>query len=119
MSKTTTIKTHPIEKQKNLNLLNTVKFENGFHFFTELGKFTGITATITVEFAEKLQTVPIQSVTFHFQRQDFQKWLKNTIGDEELAKRINQIKAGFQDENLRKALSTTVQNRIAELQQHP
>ncbi len=92
LSKTTITKKQPIEKQKNLNLLNTVQFENGFHFFTELGKFTGITATSTVEFAEKLQTVPIQSVTFHFQRQDFQKWLKNTIGDEELVKRIDQIK---------------------------
>jgi hypothetical protein len=118
LSKTTITKKQPIEKQKNLNLLNTVQIENGFHFFTELGKFTGITATSTMEFAEKLQTVPIQSVTFHFQRQDFQKWFKNTIGDEELATRINQIKAGFQDENLRKALSTTVQNRITELQQH-
>ena len=112
MSKTATTKKQAIEKQKNLNLLNTVPIENGFHFFTELGKFTGITANSTVEFAEKLQIVPIQSVTFHFQRQDFQKWLKNTIGDEELSKRIDQIKAaGFQDENLRKALSTTVQNR--------
>jgi hypothetical protein len=118
LSKTATTKKQPIEKQKSLNLLNTVPIENGFHFFTELGKFTGITAISTVEFAEKLQTVPIQSVTFHFQRQDFQKWLKNTIGDEELSTRINQIKAGFQDENLRKALSTTVQNRITELQQH-
>jgi len=119
LSKTTITKKQPIENQKNLNLLNTVQIENGFHFFTELGKFTGITATSTMEFAEKLQTVPIQSVTFHFQRQDFQKWFKNTIDDEELATRINQIKAGFQDENLRKALSTTVQNRITELQQHP
>ena len=118
LSKTTIIKKQPIEKQKNLNLLNTVPIENGFHFFTELGKFTGITATSTMEFAEKIQTIPIQSVTFHFQRQDFQKWLKNTIGDEKLATRINQIKAGVQDENLRKALSTTVQNRITELQQH-
>ena len=53
-----------------------------------------------VEFAEKLQIMPIQSVAFHFQRQDFQKWLKNTIGDEELAKRIDEIKAGSQDENI-------------------
>jgi len=119
LSKTTITKKQPIEKQKNLNLLNTVQIENGFHFFAELGKFTGITAISTVEFVEKLQTVPIQSVTFHFQHQDFQKWFKNTIGDEELATRINQIKAGFQDEDLRKALSTTVQNRIAELKQHP
>jgi hypothetical protein len=115
LSKIAITKKQTIEKRKNLNLLNTVSFENGFHFFTELGKYTGITASSIVEFAEKLQIIPIQSVTFHFQRQDFQKWLKNTIGDEELAKRIDQIKAGSQDENLRKELSKTVQNRITEL----
>ena len=104
-----------VEKPKNLNLLNTVPFENGFHFFTELGKNTGITANGTVEFGEKLQIVPIQSVTFHFQRQDFQKWLKNTIGDEELAKRIDQINAWVHEENLRSELSKMVQNRITEL----
>ena len=112
LSKITISKKQTIEKPKNLNLLNTVPFENSFHFYTELGKYTGITASSIVEFAEKLKTVPIQSVTFHFQRQDFQKWLKNTIGDEELSKRIDQIKA--QDENLRKELTKTVQNRITE-----
>ena len=116
MSKTTITKKHPIEKQKDLNLLNTVPIENGFHFFTELGKFTGITAISTMEFAEKLQTIPIQSVTFHFQRQDFQSWFKNTISDEELAKRFDHINLWtHDDENLRKELSETVQNRIAEL----
>jgi hypothetical protein len=109
-------KKQTIEKQKNLNLLKTMPFENGFHFFTEHGKYTGITATSTVEFAEKLQIIPIQSVMFHFQRQDFQKWLKNTVGDEELAKRIDQIKAWSSDENLRKELFKTVHARIAEFQ---
>ena len=99
-----------------LNLLNTVPFEKSFQFFTELGKNTGITASNTIEFAEKLQIVPIQSVTFHFQRQDFQRWFINVIGDEELAKRIDQINIwAHDDENLRKELSETVQNRIAEL----
>ena len=115
MSKIAITEKQTIEKRKNLNLLNTVPFENGFHFYTELGKNTGITASSTIEFAEKLQIIPIQSVTFHFQRQDFQKWLKNTIGDEELAKRIDQINAWVHDENLRKELFKTVQNRITEL----
>ena len=98
-----------------LNLINTVPFEKDFQFYTELGKNTGITASSTVEFAEKLQIIPIQSVTFHFQRQDFQRWLKITIGDEELAKRIDQINIWIHDdEKLRKELSETVQNRIAE-----
>jgi alpha-amylase len=91
-------------------------FENGFHFFTELGKYTGITACSTVEFAEKLEIIPIESVMFHFQRQDFQKWLRNTIGDEEIAKRIDYIKELPSNENLRKELFKTVHNRITELQ---
>ncbi|MGD0645414.1 MAG: DUF5752 family protein [Candidatus Bathyarchaeia archaeon] len=108
-------KTQIVEKRENLNLLNSVAFDSGFHFFTELGKYTGVTASGTVEFAEKLQIIPIQSVTFHFNRQDFQKWFKNTIGDDELAKRIDQMKVWSQDEILRKELFKTVQHRIAEL----
>ncbi len=86
-----------------LNLLKAVPFEYDFQFFKEPEKNTGITASSTVEFAEKLQIIPIQSVTFHFQRQDFQRWFKITIGDEELAKRIDQINVWtHDDENLRK-----------------
>ena len=103
-------------KPKGPNLLNTVPYEKGFHFFTEHGKYTGITACGTVEFAEKLEIIPIESVMFHFQRQDFQKWLRNTIGDEELAKRIDPIEAWSSDENLRKELFKTVHTRITELQ---
>jgi len=98
-----------------LNLIITVPFEKSFQFYTALGKNTGITASNTIEFAQKLQIVPIQSVTFHFQRQDFQRWFINVIGDEELAKRIDQIDVWtHDDENLRKKLSETVQKRIAE-----
>jgi len=98
-----------------LNLLKTVPSEYSFQFFTELEKNTGITASSTFEFAEKLQTIPIQSVTFHFQRQDFQRWFKITVGDEELAHRIDLINVWTRDdENLRKKLFETVQNRIAE-----
>jgi Family of unknown function (DUF5752) len=103
-------------KSNGPNLLGTVPYEKGFHFFTELGKYTGITAIGTVEFAEKLQIVPVQSVKFHFQRQDFQKWTEATIGDIQLAKRINQLNSELSDENLRKQILETVQKRLTELQ---
>ena len=75
-----------------------------------------MTASSAVEFAEKLQIIPIESVMFHFQRQDFQKWFINVIGNEELAKRIDQINVWVHDdEKLRKDISETVQNRISEL----
>ena len=116
LSKIAKTKKQTIEKPKKLNLLRNVPFDNGFHFFTEHSKYTGITANSTVEFAEKIQVVPIQSVTFHFQRQDFQKWLRNAIGDEKLSKRIDRAKALSSDETLRNELFKIVRNRIIELQ---
>jgi alpha-amylase len=115
LSKETITKKLTVEKRKPLNLPKSVPFENGFHFFIEHGKYIGITATSTVEFAEKLQIIPIESIMFHFQRGDFQKWLSDTIGDEELARRMDQIKEWSSDENLRKELFKTVHNRITQL----
>jgi alpha-amylase len=118
MSKTTMVKNQPPKKTKRQELLRAVPYESGFHFYIGLGKYAGVTATSLDEFAGKLQTVPVESITFHFQRGDFQKWLGNTIGDDELAKRIYQLKQGpswSSDENLRKELVKTVQKRLAEL----
>ena len=116
------VKTQPLKKMKGQETLNAVPYENGFHFYTALGKYTGITTSSLSEFAEKLQTVPVESIVFHFQRDDYQKWIRNVIGDEELASRIDQIKkwpSWSSDENLRKELVKTVRNRISELEPAP
>jgi len=106
------------KKFNGLNLLHVVPPENVFQFFTDFEKNTGITAGSTVEFAEKIQMVPVQSVAFHFQRQDFQRWFETTVGDKELAKRIDKVNIWVHDdEKLRRNLSETVQNRITELKQ--
>jgi hypothetical protein len=101
--------------------LRTVSYESGFHFYTGIGNYTGVTATSLFEFAEKLQTVPIESVVFHCQRGDFQKWIKNTLGDGEAATRIDQLKkwsSWSSDETLRKDLLKAVEKRLAELKSH-
>ncbi len=116
------VKTQPPKKMSAQELLRTVTYEKGFHFYTGLGKYTGITATSLDEFVAKLQTVTVESVTFHFQRDDYQKWLVNTIGDEELAQKINDLKkwpSWSSDENLRKELVKAVQKRLSELRPAP
>ena len=95
--------------------MNAVPYDNGFHFYTGIGNYTGVTATSLAEFAEKLQAVDSGSIRFHFQRADFQKWIKTTIGDPELAKRMNMIKRELSDENLRQELLKVVQTRVVEL----
>jgi len=97
-------------------ILRSVPFEQGFHFATDEGKFTLETAVNLFSFYEELKTIDLQSVKFHFQRRDFQKWVETTLGDKELSLRIDKTPSGLSDEELRKELLKTVQTRFSELQ---
>ena len=55
----------------------------------------------------------MQSVRFHFDRGNFQKWLRGIVGDEKFAQKIDKTAP---DEPLSQQLSETVQKRISELQ---
>ncbi len=101
--------------KKIMEILRTLPHEKGFHFYTGLGYFTGETATSLDALEKKLQVVAADSVNFHFQRGDFQKWIEDTLGDKELAKRVGLIKLPFSVEELRKELLAIVQTRITEL----
>lgn len=110
----------PNEKQVEFNakiieILRTVPYEKGFHFHTALNTFTRETATSIDTFEKKLQTIPAESVNFHLQRGDFQKWIRHTLGDDELAKRIDSISLKFPVEDMRKELLAIVRTRITEL----
>ncbi len=113
MARKAQVKKQLLVKSTSPKSLRTVPFENGFHFYTAIGNYTGITATSLSEFAAKLQTIPTESITFHFQRKDFQNWIKYTIKDAALAERINQTKAEQSAEALRKEILRTVGTRTA------
>jgi ATP-dependent Lon protease len=115
MAKKSTLKTS-LGNSAASKILSDVEFDRGFHFYTSLKHYTGITAISLPEFAEKLKVIDARAVSFHFQRHDFQKWIEATIGDVQLAKRINQFNSELSDENLRKQILETVQKRITELQ---
>ncbi|MGA3061273.1 MAG: DUF5752 family protein [Candidatus Bathyarchaeia archaeon] len=100
---------------KIIEILRTVPYEKGFHFYTAIGNFTRETATSLDAFENKLQTVPVDSVNFHLQRGDFQKWIKSSLGDDELAERINSISMTLPSEDQRKELLAIVQTRTNEL----
>jgi hypothetical protein len=106
--KPTILKT-TILKPTILKPLRTVPFESGFHFYTAIGKNTGITATNLSEFATKLQTIPIESIKFHFQRKDFQNWIKYTLKDAALAERISRLREAQSAEGLKKEILRTVE----------
>jgi len=97
-------------------ILSPVPYEKGFHFFAPDGHYSGESATSLCSFLRDLQHLDMSSIRFHFERGDFQKWIRITIGDKELAQRIDNLNRMTPDESLRHQLSEIVQKRISELQ---
>lgn len=80
------------------------------------GHYTGETAMSLHSFLREIGSIDIESIKFHFDRGDFQKWLRNTVGDEELAQTIDKLDKKIPEENLKEKLADIVQKRISELQ---
>ena len=97
-------------------ILSPVPYERGFHFFMADGHYSGETAMSLCTFLRDLERVDTQSIRFHFERGDFQKWLRAAIGDDELAQRIDKLEKRVPDKTLQQQLTDTVQKRISELQ---
>jgi hypothetical protein len=97
-------------------ILSPVSYEQGFHFFMPDGHYSGETAMSLCHFLKDLGRIDTQSIRFHFERGDFQKWLRTIIGDEELAQRIDKVGRTLSNEQLIQQLSEIVQKRISELQ---
>jgi hypothetical protein len=104
-----------ISESKIRKILSTVPHDRGFNFFTGMDCNTGETANSLETFGQKLETINDDSILFHFRRNDFQNWIKTTVGDDVLAERINHISRQLPGEGLRKELVKTVQTRIAQL----
>ena len=97
-----------------VRILRTVRNDEAFYFYEAIGKPTGEMARSLFEFIEKTNSVKLESLLFHLQRKDFQNWIKKTLDDSKLARRIGSIPPTYNDD-LRIKIRTTVENRIKEL----
>jgi hypothetical protein len=117
-----TDKTRNKKKEKNKidselasKILRTVPPNEAFYFFTSIGQYSGTYAKSLLSFYNKLKTTDNKSVDFHFQRGDFEKWIRRTIGDIILANQISKIKNTLHGEGLRAKLCQALEARIIEL----
>jgi hypothetical protein len=99
-------------------ILRTVSMKEAFHFFTDIGQYSGKSATSLVDFSEKLKMVPLKSIEFHFERGDFERWIRETLGDAYLAIGISKIDKSVQGEALRTGIQKTVESRLYYLKQY-
>lgn len=97
-------------------ILSPVPYDRGFHFFMPSGVYTGETAVSLCHFLRDMEHEDIESIRFHLSRADFQKWIRGTLGDEELAQKIDQINPKLPEQALRKQIADEVQKRISQLQ---
>jgi hypothetical protein len=96
-------------------ILSEVKPENAFHFFSEVGIYTGISALSLPQFSEILKTVDVKSIEFHLQRGDFEKWIR-FLGENILALQLARIrKKAPQGEILREKICDVVSKRVEKL----
>jgi DNA-binding HxlR family transcriptional regulator len=92
--------------------------EKCFYFYTGVGsdKFTKMSACSLLDFREKTRRVDAKSLEFHLQRGDIAKWFNDVVGEAELAKEFDRLKAAnLYGEVLRTRMTRLIDARIETL----
>jgi quinol monooxygenase YgiN len=116
-----TQKTRKTQKDRKLEvnkeatkILRTVSDEEAFYFYEAVGKPTGQNAKSLSGFLEKISSVKSESLLFHLQREDFQKWIRKTLGDSKLAREIGKLSSSNR-EDVRANIHSIIEKRIRKL----
>jgi len=117
MAKKPEVKKKVLDKTTISRIVRMVPRHEGFQFFRRLGDSTEKVAISLTDFVEKMRSVDIRSVNFHFKRQDFEKWIRDVIGDAELSRRISRIRKEAHGEKLRNEIIQIVKGRLEELKE--
>ncbi len=59
--------------------------EKAFYFYAGFGQYTGLLATSIESFIDALEGAPIESIEFHANRRDYERWVRDVLGSNELA----------------------------------
>jgi len=81
-----------MKKKQAALVLRTVPPDLAFHFFNT-GAYAGFTAYSLDDMADLLNYVSGDSVDYHMQRGDFEKWISEVLGDKELAADVGKCKS--------------------------
>jgi len=104
-----------VDSESASKILRVLSPQESFLFFTDIDQYTGEFAQSLEDFYNKISRVPLKSLDFHFERGDFKKWVRETLGDAYLADRIGKINESTQTEKLRTALKRIVKRRLNQL----
>ena len=87
--------------------------DKAFYFFTSIGNYTGEYACSLKEFLQKVKEIDSKSLEFHLYREDFQRWIRDIMANEELAEELHKImRLNLKGEPLRTKISNAVLNFV-------
>jgi hypothetical protein len=96
--------------------LRNLSRQEAFYFFTSIGNYTGVSAASLEEFLQKVKDIDIKSLEFHLYREDFEKWISQTLGDSKLAEGVKNLRDQKAMGNvLRERLYFVILTRLKEL----
>jgi len=101
--------------QQAIKILRSVSDAEAFYFYENIGRPTGECAKNLMDFLDTVNMIKPESLQFHLERKDFQKWFKETLGDHQLAERVENIPI-TKSEELRARIKEILEHRIRELQ---
>jgi hypothetical protein len=87
-----------------------------FWFYRDMDEPLGQAAMSLSEFSQLISAVVERSLEFHMQRKDFESWIREGVGDKELADRIADLGGqALRGDQLRSRLCSIVEERYHEL----
>jgi hypothetical protein len=104
--------------EKAKSIVSSVPLDKCFFFYTGVGpdKFTKLSACSLSEFRERVKEVDVRSLEFHVPRGDLQKWVKEVLGDKELAEQIERVgRLKLTGELLRNRVLNVIDSRVNQL----
>jgi predicted DNA-binding protein len=101
--------------QKATKILRNVSDAEAFYFYENIGRPTGKSARNLLDFLNTVNMIKLESLQFHLERKDFQKWFKETLGDYQLAERMEKIRPAGNEE-LRARIKEALESRLRELE---
>jgi len=100
------------DKGKNALKITQPYPEKSFQFYGGVEKPLGIYAQSLEEFYRQIKQVYSDSLDFHLYRGDFENWIRDVLGDSELADEVGNLKElKLNGEELRRDLIKTIDSR--------
>jgi len=99
-------------------ILRRIPVGKSFTFFYKLGQPTDWAVHSLDEFYSAIKVVDLKSIRFHLKRGDFERWLRQVVGDDKLADELVGVsKKKLKGRKLRKSVLDLVKARIKELKE--